>query len=300
LKPFQFCNLVEINGSIIKTQEEFDQVAKDGSFIGTLQASYTDFHYLRHIWQETTEEDALVGVGITGVATASLLELNETQSALVAVTENERVANLIGINKASRVTTIKPAGTTSLLFSSSSGIHAWHNDYYIRRITLGKNEAVAQYLMLFHPELVEESVYDPREIKVCVPQKAPEGAMLRSEDVLTTLERVKRFNLNWVRPGHRTGDNFNNVSTTISVKEGEWATVGQWMWDNRFDYHGIAVLNYNGGSYRQAPFEDITKERYEELVANLHDVDLQYIMEEQDDTDLTGEIACGGGGCDVK
>lgn len=297
LKPFQFCNLTEINGAVITTQEEFNQVARDGAFLGTLQAGYTNFHYLRAIWRETTEQDALIGVGITGIATPALLALDEREAALEAVKENERVATLIGINKASRVTTVKPAGTTSLVFGSSSGIHAWHNDFYTRRITLGKDEAIAQYLSVMYPSIVEESVYDPKEIKVCVPQKAPEGAMIRTEDVIDTLERVKRFNLNWVRPGHREGDNFNNVSTTISVKDDEWERVGQWMWKNRHSYLGIAVLPYNGGTYRQAPFTDISEEEYKESVSKLMTVDLQYIVESEDETDMIGEIACAGGAC---
>lgn len=284
---------------MIKTQEEFNAVARAGAFIGTLQASYTDFHYLRPIWRETTENDALAGVGITGVATPSLLALDEAEAAQEAVSENERVARLIGVNKAHRVSTIKPAGTTSIVLGSSSGIHAWHNDYYLRRITLGKDESIAKYLMMMHPELVEESEYDPREVKVVVPQKAPDGAMLRTEDVIGTLERVKRFNQNWVRPGHREGANFNNVSTTISVKEGEWQKVGEWMWENRYTYHGIAVLPYMGGTYKQAPFEDITREEYGERMKHLVEVDLTYVVEEDDTTDLMGEVACGGGSCEV-
>jgi len=297
LRPFQMCNLTEINGAVIKTQEEFNQVARDGAFLGTLQASYTNFHYLRSIWRDTSEEDALIGVGITGVATAELLALDESEAARESVAENIRLSALIGINPAKRVNTIKPAGSTSLVCGSSSGIHAWHNDYYIRRITLGKDESLAKHLMMLHPEIVEQSEYDTKEIKVVVPQKSPEGAMLRTEDVLDTLERVKRFNLNWVRTGHISGDNTNNVSTTISVKDGEWERVGKWMWDNRNSYHGIAVLPYNGGTYKQAPFEDITKERYEELVKSLTSIDLSVIIEEDDETDMTGEVACGGMGC---
>ena len=300
LRPYTFCNLVEINGAVITTQEEFNEVAKAAMFVNTLQASYTNFHYLRPIWRESTEEDSLVGLGITGIATPSLLALNEREAGMVAMAENERVAKLIGINKAKRALVVKPAGTTSLIFGSSSGIHAWHNDYYIRRMTFGRDEAVAQYLQMFHPEIVEVSKYDPKEVKVAIPQKAPEGAMLRTESVFTTLERVRRFNENWCAVGHREGDNRHNVSTTISVRDDEWRSVGQWMWENRYSYHGIAVLPYNGGTYLQAPFEDISKEKYEELVQNIHAVDLSYIVEDDDDTNMMGEVACAGGACEVK
>lgn len=299
LQPYTFCNLVEINGAVIENQADLNAVTKAAAFINTLQASYTAFHYLRPVWRENTEEDALIGIGITGVASPKLLACNELEAAQIALDENERVAKLIGINKAKRNLVIKPAGTTSLVFGSSSGIHAWHNPYYIRRITLGKDEALAKFLMMIHPEIVEQSEYDQKEIKVVVPQKAPEGAMIRTEDVLETLERVKRFNVNWCQAGHREGDNFHNVSTTISVKDGDWERVGAWMWENHFQYHGIAVLPYNGGTYKQAPFEDITEERYEELVKTLIGIDLHHIVEDDDDTDMMGEIACGGGGCTI-
>lgn len=252
------------------------------------------------MWRETSEEDALIGVGITGIASPDLLKLDERQAASLVLEENSRVSALIGINKSKRSTVVKPAGTTSLVFGCSSGIHAWYNDYYIRRVTLGKDEALAQYLMTMHPEIVEESEYDPREVKVAIPQKAPEGAMLRTENVLETLERVKRYNINWVQAGHREGDNYNNVSTTISLKGDEWGAVGKWMWDNRHSYHGIAVLPYDGGTYRQTPFEDITKEEYDRRVKTLMEVDLSFVVEEDDNTDLIGEVTCSGGACEIK
>lgn len=301
LKPFQFCNLTEVNVDDVVTQEDFNERAKAGAFIGTLQAGYTDFHYLRPIWKETTEKDALIGVGMTGIGSGAVLNLNMAEAAECVKEENARVAALIGINQAARTTTVKPAGTSSLVLGSASGVHAWHNDYYLRRIRVGKNEAIYSHLATNHPELVKDEYFRPKEQAVIeVPQKAPEGAILRHEHPLDLLERVKRINLEWVRQGHRTGENTHNVSCTISVKDNEWDDVGKWMWENRNTFNGISVLPYDGGTYIQAPFEDITKERYEELVGHLHSVDLSTIVEVEDNTDLAGEVACGAGGCEVK
>lgn len=301
LKPNQFCNLTEVNADDVVDQADLNERARAGAFIGTLQAGYTDFHYLRPIWRETTEEDALIGVGMTGIGSGAVLGLDLDEAAAVVLKENARVAALIGINPAARTTTVKPAGTSSLVLGSASGIHAWHNDYYMRRIRVGKNEAIYKHLAKHHPELVKDEFFRPNEQAVIeVPQKAPEGAILRHESPEQLLERVKRFNLEWVRAGHRTGQNTHNVSCTISVKDHEWGMVGGWMWDNRDNFNGISVLPYDGGTYVQAPFEDIDASVYNDLIGTLHAVDLSQVLEIEDNTDLTGEIACGAGGCELK
>ena len=300
LRPFQFCNLTEVNVSNVESQEDLEERVRAASFIGTLQAGYTDFHYLRPIWQRTTEKDALIGVSMTGIASGAVLKLDMKAAARAVKEENARVAEMIGINKAARTTTVKPAGTTSLTLGTSSGIHAWHNDYYIRRIRVGKNEAIYNYLKFNHPELVEDEYFRPHDTAVIsVPQKAPEGAIMRTESPLQLLERVKRVYTDWIKPGHRTGHNTHNVSATVSVREHEWDSVGAWMWDNKDSYQGLSVLPYDGGSYTQAPFEDCTKEKYDELIRTLGEVDLTKVEELTDETDLSGEIACGPAGCEI-
>jgi ribonucleoside-triphosphate reductase len=300
LRPYQFCNLCEVNVSDVDDQEDLNQRVKAAAFIGTLQASYTSFHYLRPVWQRTTEKDALIGVGMTGIGSGAAQKLDLKQAAQVVKEENERVAKLLGINSAARCTTIKPSGTSSLTLGTSSGIHAWHNDYYIRRIRVGKNEAIYTYLLINHPELVEDEYFRPHDTAVIsVPQKAPKEAILRHESALELLERVKHFYQNWIKPGHRTGQNTHNISATVSIKDDEWEEVGKWMWENRKFYNGLSVLNYNGGSYRQAPFEDCTKEQYEETIKLLHNIDLSHVVEAQDNTDLRSEAACAGGACEV-
>ena len=300
LRPFQFCNLCEVNVSDIESQDDFNARVKAAAFIGTLQAGYTDFHYLREVWKETTEKDALIGVSMTGIGSGAVLDFNMSDAANIVKKENARVAKLIGINKSARSTTVKPAGTTSLVLGTSSGIHAWHNDYYVRRMRVGKNEAIYTYLSVNHPELIEDEFFRPHDTAVIsVPQKAPEGSIMRTESPFDTLERVKRVATEWVKPGHRTGSNSHNVSATISLREDEWDEAGKWMWENRDHYNGLSVLPYNGGTYTQAPFEDIDEAKFNEMSKVLSNVDLTKVVELDDNTDLSGELACAGGNCEV-
>jgi len=301
LRPFQFCNLTTINAGDVESQEDFEARAKAAAFIGTLQASYTNFHYLRDIWKRTTEKEALIGVSMTGIASGAVLTLDMKSAAKVVKEENARVAALIGTNPASRCTTVKPEGTSSLVLGTSSGIHSWHNDFYIRRIRVGKNESIYNYLINNHPELVDDEFFKPNiQAVIEVPQKAPEGAVTRQESALDLLKRVSKVWKEWVKPGHRKGANRNNVSTTVTIKPDEWQEVGEWMWENRDNFTALSVLPFDGGSYIQAPFEDITEEEYNERVKILHNINLDDVVEFSDDTNLQGEAACSSNGCEVS
>jgi len=300
LRPFQFCNLCEVNVSDVADQDDLNRRVKTAAFIGTLQAGYTDFHYLREIWKETTEKDALIGVSMTGIASKKVLKLNMKKAASIVKRENTRVAKIIGINKAARTTCVKPAGTTSLVLGTSSGIHAWHNDYYIRRLRVGKNESIYNYLQAYNTELVKDEYFRPHDTAVIeIPQKAPRGSILRNESPFDLLKRVKQVATEWVKPGHRLGSNTHNVSATISLKKDEWDKAGEWMWKNRNCYNGLSVLPYDGGTYIQSPFEDITKEKFELLNKKLSEVNLLHVTESDDNTDLSGELACAGGSCEI-
>ena len=300
LRPFQFCNLCEVNVSNVESQEDLNERVKAASFIGTLQASYTNFHYLRQIWKETTEKDALIGVSMTGIASGKVSSLDLAEAAKIVKKENEFIARLLGINSSARCTTVKPAGTTSLTLGTSSGIHAWHNDYYLRRIRVGKNEAIYTYLSVNHPELIEDCVFRGHDTAIIsIPQKAPKGSTLRTESPFDLLERIKKIATEWVKPGHRKGSNTHNVSATVSLKEDEWDKAGKWMWENRDYYNGLSVLPYDGGTYTQAPFEDITEKQYNELISSVTSVDLTKVVELHDNTDLKGELACAGGACEI-
>jgi ribonucleoside-diphosphate reductase alpha chain len=290
-----------VNVSDVSTQEELNDRVKAASFVGTLQAGYTDFHYLRPIWQRTTEKDALIGISMTGIGSGAVLKLDMKAASKVVKAENKRLAEILNINVSARTTTVKPAGTTSLTLGTSSGIHAWHNDYYIRRVRVGKNESIYTHLLINHPELVEDEYFRPHDTAVIgIPQKAPDTAIFRTESPIQLLERVKKVHSEWIKPGHRSGNNTHNVSATVSIREHEWDAVGEWMWENKEFYNGLSVLPYNGGSYIQAPFEDCTKEKYEELMKALKDVDLSKVIELEDNTDLSGELACAGGACEIK
>jgi len=273
---------------------------KAAAFFGTLQAGFTDFHYLRSIWRQTTEKEALIGVGMTGIASGKVLKLNLKAAAKEVKKENSRVAKLIGINAAARCTTVKPSGTTSCVLGTSSGIHAWHSNYYIRRVRILKTDTLYQYLSKHHPELIEDDKLQPLNTAVIsIPQNAPKGSILRTEPVLSLLNRVARFNKEWVKAGHRSGANTNNVSATISIKPSEWEAVGSWMWSNKHIFNGLSVLPYDNGSYVQAPFEDCTAEQYKKLFEKLKDIDFTKVIEKEDNTEHSQEAACAGGLCTI-
>ncbi|EGD82991.1 ribonucleoside-triphosphate reductase [Salpingoeca rosetta] len=295
LEPFQFCNLTEMNVSAVSSQQELDTLARCAAFIGTLQASYTDFHYLRPEWAETTRRSSLLGVGMTGIASGAVMRLDLSRAAHAAVDENARVSAAIGISTADRVTTVKPAGTTSLVLGTSSGVHPWHAEHYIRRMRVNKQESLYPYLLERCPALIEDDVMSTNTTAVVsFPQRAPPGATLRSESALHLLDRVHRLHDTWIRGGHRRGVNTNNVSTTVSVREHEWDGVGAWMWHNRDAYNGLCVLPYSGHTYKQAPFEECSKATYDELMTHITAIDLREVKEDQDGTSLQLTLACAG------
>lgn len=297
LRPFQFCNLCEINVSDVTSQEDLNARARAAAFFGTLQAGFTDFHYLRQIWKTTTEDEALIGVGMTGIASGKVMNFDLQEAADEVRKVNHRVSALLKIQFAARCTTIKPSGTSSLVLGTSSGIHAWHSLFYLRRIRIGKNEALYTYLSIHHPELLEDDLLNSRQGIICIPQKAPDGSILRTERVLDLLERVKKFNTEWVRNRSWVKSNHNNVSATISIGNDDWGSVGEWMWNNKASYNGLSVLPFDNGNYRQAPFEDISEARFIELEKSLSDLDLSRVFEPDDATDLQAEAACAGGAC---
>ena len=302
LNSFQFCNLVEINASDIQDQFDFETRAETAAFIGTLQASYTDFHYLRPEWKEVTEREALLGVGMTGIASGKVMELDMAEAAEATVRVNKFLSKEIGIREAARITTVKPSGTSSLVLGTSSGVHAWHDEFYVRRMRIGKNEAIYTYLAINHPELLEDCVYQPNiNAVVSVPVAAPKKAITRgSESAIEFLERVKLIHEKWIKPGHIYGDNTHNVSATVTVKNHEWKMVGDWLWDNQSNYNGLSFLPEDLGSYPQTPFETIDEATFLELSKSLHAIDVTKVVEINDNTNLQGEQACAGGSCEIS
>ena len=300
LRPFQFCNLCEVNVSDVADQEDLNNRVAVAAFFGTLQAGFFDFHYLRPIWQKTTQKDALLGIGMTGIGSGEILKYNLEIAANTAKVVNSMISEKIGTNEAARITCIKPSGTTSLVLGTASGIHAWHAPYYLRTMRFNKNEDIAMYLEINHPELCEDDVLRPKDtICVRIPVKAPEGSIFRTESSIETLERVKRFATEWILPGHVEGDNTHNVSATISI-DNNWEEVGEWMWNNRAHYNGLSVLPFFGGTYKQAPFEDITEEQYNARINTLKAIDLTKVMEMDDTVDFGQVAACAGGACEIQ
>jgi ribonucleoside-diphosphate reductase alpha chain len=331
LRPYQFCNLCEVNVSDVENQTDLNDRVTVAAFFGTLQAGFTDFHYLRPIWKQTTDKDALLGIGMTGIGSGKILEANLTIAANTAKVVNSMISAIIGTNEAARITCVKPSGTTSCVLGTASGIHAWHAPYYLRTVRFGKSEDIAAYMMVNHPELCEDDVLRPKDtLCVRIPIKAPEGSIFRTETAIDTLERVKKFAVEWILPGHVNGDNTHNVSATISIdpnrkyyrvkdEEGnfitnaldthdigekltidEWQTVGEWMWTNREFYNGLSVLPYDNGSYVQPPFEDITEEEYNKRITTLHSLDLTKVMEIDDNVEFGQTAACAGGACAIE
>ena len=300
LRPYQFCNLCEVNVSDVENQQDLNDRVSVASFFGTLQAGFTDFHYLRPIWQKTTQKDALVGIGMTGIGSGEILKYNLEIAANTAKVVNSMISEKLGTNEAARVTCIKPSGTTSLVLGTASGIHAWHAPYYLRTMRFNKNEDIAVYLSIYHPELCEDDVLRPKDtLCVRIPVKAPEGSIFRTETAIDTLERVKKFSTEWIKPGHQNGDNTHNVSATISVLEDGWKEVGEWMWTNREVYNGLSVLPFFGGSYKQSPFEDITEEEYNKRISTLHTINLTNVSEMDDNVEFTQISACSGSQCEI-
>jgi ribonucleoside-diphosphate reductase alpha chain len=301
LRKNQFCNLTTVNVSDVVDQADLNARCRAAAFIGTLQAGYTDFHYLRDTWATSTERDALIGVSMTGVASGVVEEFDLNEAADAVKEENERVAKLIDIKPAARCTCIKPEGTSSLVLGCSSGIHAWHSPYYIRRVRVLKTEAMFKYLRKKLPQLIEDDYFKKTtEAVISVPVEAPAGAIFRTEAAYDLLERIKRFHSEWVVPGHRTGENTHNISATVTLKPDEWEMAGKWMWENRKYYNGITVLPYDTGTYKQPPFEECDKVKYDEMNTLLQEIDLSAVLEEEDNTKLTEQVACTGGACEIR
>lgn len=301
LNSMQFCNLTSIVTTDIKTEEDFIERCRIASFIGTLQASYTDFPYLNPKWKETTEKEALLGVSMTGIADTSLKFTPELlkKGAEATVEENKRVAELIGINPSYRITCIKPEGSLSCIVGSSSGIHSRYAKMYLRRVRMVKTNPLAIYLSKAVPELVEDDAFKDTEIVVTIPQRSPDSSITRSgETAMELFDRIIFFNKHWVFNGHIEGVNKHNVSATIEYKQEDIELLREAMWNNRDYYTGISLLPYAGGCYTQAPFEECDEETFNKYNAFCKNIDLKEIIEMEDNTTRQDTVACAGGVCE--
>jgi ribonucleoside-diphosphate reductase alpha chain len=299
LRNNTFCNLVEVpvSADIKETQKR----VKAATFIATLQASYTNFVYLRPIWKTNTEEDALIGVGLTNLSSSNFSELEYNSLSKIIKTTNKETAALININTAARTTCVKPSGTASLVLGTASGIHAWYANYYIRRIRVELTNPLFTYFKETMPELTEIDSFNTDNGIIMIPMEAPEGVVIgKNETAISFLERVKACSIGYIQPGTRYGLNHNNVSATVSIKKEEYLDVADWLWKNKAYYNGISTLPFNDFVYTQAPFEEITKETFDMLTSKINQsFDITKVIEIEDNTTLKDNLACTGLNCEL-
>lgn len=300
LRPYQFCNL---SSCIVRSDDDMDSLERKirvAAILGTFQASLTNFPYLRKIWQKNTEEEALLGVSMTGICDNALLN-NPDDTDLparlerlkdVAVTTNAEFASAIGINQSVAVTAVKPEGTVSQLCSTASGIHPQHSKYYIRRVRADNKDPLTQF-MIQSGFVAEPCVMKPDSTTVfSFPVKVADGALLREE--LSALQHLKL----WLLFQRHYCE--HKPSVTISVKENEWMDVGAWTYKHFDEVTGVSFLPYDGGTYKQAPYEECTEEQYNQLKMLVPDsVDWENFKEYDDNVEGAQMLSCTAGGCAI-
>jgi ribonucleoside-diphosphate reductase alpha chain len=304
-----FCNLCEINGSKLKTLDDFKRAAEAAATIGTLQAAYTDMPYLGWVSEVIAEREALLGIGMTGMMDAPDVTLNAAYQREVAglvVEKNAEIAERIGIRVAARTTTVKPSGTTSLeLGNVGSGHHPHHARRYIRRVVANELEKVFLFFKEHNPHMCVKKPDGDWVIEF--PVEAPEGARIKSDFGATQfLDSVKSTQLNWVAAGTARPESspgyVHNVSNTVPVRPEEWGEVAEYLWANRDAFAGVSFLPVDDKIYAYAPFEAVVTEadeaRWNQLVAHYKPVDYHTLREEEDTTAVLQEPACVNGACE--
>jgi ribonucleoside-diphosphate reductase alpha chain len=299
LRPYQFCNLTEVVVRAEDTVETLSEKIRIATIMGTYQSTMTHFPYLRKIWQKNTEEERLLGVSLTGIldnewmgticeGTAKKLE----QLRQVAIDTNAKLASDLGIAQSAAITAIKPSGTVSQLVNSASGIHTRHSRYYIRRVRGDKKDPLTTFLVNAGVP-AEDCVMRPESTTVfSFPMKAPNNARTRED--ITALQHLDL----WLMYQRHYCE--HKPSITVSVKEDEWVDVGAWVWRNFDELSGVSFLPMDGGTYRQAPYEECTKEQYEEMLAKLpQTIDWDALQEYDDNVEGAQTLACSGSSCEL-
>lgn len=310
---FQFCNLTSINGAKNDSLEKFKEATWAASLIGTLQAAYTSFPYLGNASEELTQEEALLGVSITGMMDNPDIYFNaeyQRECALISVKTNEEWSKKIGINKAARINCIKPEGTNSIVLSSASGIHPHHARKYFRRIQVNKEDNIYKYFKAINPHACEESIWSANKVDdvISFPITISNKAIIKEDlNAIKHLELIKLTQQNWVNFG-TTSVNFkplnHSVSCTVVVKDEEWKEVTKYLFDNQEYFTAVSLLPYSGDKiYKQAPMEAVVTEedeaKFNKLKQEWEKVDFSKLIEEDDETSHTSEVACSGGQCDI-
>lgn len=305
LQSHGLCNLTEINAAVCENEFEFAQAAYYATVLGTFQAALTDFHYVSPRWKQVAEEDALLGVSITGQAQnwENLQKWDLAEIADMTKLWNFELAKELGINPAARITTTKPSGTTSTVLGTTAGIHGAYSPHYLRRVRIAQDDPLAQYLAERLPEeLVEADQFQPSLYCIALPIEM-QGIIASQETCTEQLDRAKYIHDKWIKPGHSRGPNTHNVSLTCYYRAGtrDEGSVDAWMWNNRDSYSGVSLLPLDTNTYIQAPYETISQERYEELTAKVLacDLDLSEVQYEQKHDSRSQTSGCEGDKCSI-
>jgi len=300
LRPYQFCNLTEVVVRAEDTEETLAEKVRVATILGTFQSTFTYFPYLRKIWQKNTEEERLLGVSLTGIYDNALMnnyndpELPARLERLrqVAIDTNKEWSEFLGINQSVAITCVKPSGTVSQLVLSPSGIHPGHDYYYYRRVRSDNKDPLTQHLISAGVPH-EPDVTKPHSTTVFTfPMKLPESSIVREKvSAIDHLELWMKYQRHWCE---------HKPSVTINVTEDEWPRVGAWVYDHFDEMSGVSFLPYDGGSYRQAPYETITKEEYEKTIINIPtNVDWDALVEVDDNVEGVQTLACSSGNCEI-
>ena len=297
LRPYQFCNLTEVVVRHDDTRETLLSKVRLASILGTIQATFTKFPYLRRVWQRNTEEERLLGVSLTGIYDSKLTciqgeQLNELLAELreAARVANAEFAGILGIPTSAAITCVKPSGTVSQLVDSASGIHPRHSKYYIRRVRGDKKDPLTEFLVA-QGVPAEDCVYKPAQTTVfSFPQKAPDGLTRAEVSPIEHLELWLTYQRHWCE---------HKPSVTISVEEKDWPSVGAWTWEHFDEISGVSYLPYDGGTYRQAPYEECTEDEYNALKAKMPTIDWSGLKENTDNVEGAQQLACVAGVCEI-
>ena len=300
LRPSQFCNLTEIIIRAEDTIEEIKRKAKIATILGTIQSTLTYFPYLRKEWKENTEAERLLGVSMTGILDNNLLNNPDNPNLpnllesvrQVCIETNEFLALDLGIERSGAITCVKPSGTVSQLVNTASGLHPRHAKYYYRRVRNDNKDPLTQF-MIEQGIPNEPDISKPNSSTVFTfPIKAPENAITRNEiSALTHLKLWLVFQKHWCE---------HKPSVTISVQEHEWPEVGAFVWNHFNEISGVSFLPYDGGTYKQAPYEDCSKEEYENMLKKLPStIDWNSVLEDDDNVQGVQTLACTAGVCEI-
>ena len=303
LRDREYCNLTEVVVRADDTKDTLEEKVRLATILGTFQSTLTDFRYVSSEWQRNCDEERLLGVSLTGIMDNALLNGTKSKDKLpellrslrqVAIKTNKEWAKKLGVNPSASITCVKPSGTVSQLVDSASGIHARHSEYYIRTVRADKKDPLTEFMVESGFPHEDESLKPDYTTVFSFPQKAPKSAVFRNDR-----ESIEQLEM-WLIYYHHWCE--HKPSVTISVKEQEWFEVGAWVYKHFDEVSGVSFLPYSEHTYKQAPYQECTKEEYEALLARMpKDVDWMKLSnyEKQDMTSSVQDLACAAGGCEV-